>query len=85
MLSFNVYLHLRLIQEKKFPFLNLLCDVENWQTGNLKKPGCYNLQCPGFVQTSKVQYLGGRFDRTSIVGGEMIEITLSITQVISIP
>jgi len=50
----------------------------------LKKTGCYNLQCPGFVQTSKDKYLGGRFDRTSIVGGEMIEIKLSITQVISI-
>ncbi|XP_058744794.1 protein neprosin-like [Vicia villosa] len=51
-----------------------------WTTDNFKTTGCFNLQCSGFVQTSPRNYLGGRFENTSIYGGHMIEITISITQ-----
>ncbi|KAI5434538.1 uncharacterized protein LOC127121183 [Lathyrus oleraceus] len=51
-----------------------------WTTDNFKKTGCYNLQCSGFVQTSKNLLLGGHFDKTSIPNGEMIEIEISIFQ-----
>jgi len=59
--------------------------IKDNHTINLKKTGCYSLQCLGFVQASKENYLVGRFDKTSIYGGDMIEIRLSIIQVISIP
>ncbi|GAU14131.1 hypothetical protein TSUD_169560 [Trifolium subterraneum] len=51
-----------------------------WHTDNFKKTVCFNLLCSGFVQTSTQIYLGGRFDNTSIYGGVMTEITLSIVQ-----
>ncbi|KAI3936654.1 hypothetical protein MKX01_034083 [Papaver californicum] len=31
--------------------------------------GCYNIQCPGFVQTNKDYYVGGVLDNTSVYGG----------------
>ncbi|XP_058744796.1 protein neprosin-like [Vicia villosa] len=51
-----------------------------WTADNFKKTGCYNLQCPGFVQTSSDSQLGGRFDKTSTQNGEMIQIEISIYQ-----
>ncbi|TKY56706.1 hypothetical protein E2542_SST21152 [Spatholobus suberectus] len=45
-----------------------------------KKTGCYNMLCPGFVQTHKGYYLGARIDNTSIYGGTMIEVAISISQ-----
>ncbi|CAK8538110.1 unnamed protein product [Lathyrus sativus] len=50
-----------------------------WTTDNFKT-GCYNLQCPGFVQTNRDAHLGGRFDKTSTQNGEMVEIEISIYQ-----
>ncbi|KAI5434769.1 hypothetical protein KIW84_021547 [Lathyrus oleraceus] len=51
-----------------------------WHTDNFKNTGCFNLQCSGFVQTSKNNYLGGRFVNTSVIDGRIIEMTISITQ-----
>ncbi|XP_050908515.1 uncharacterized protein LOC127122176 [Lathyrus oleraceus] len=51
-----------------------------WTTDNFKNTGCFNLQCSGFVQTSKNNYLGGRFVNTSVIDGRIIEMTISITQ-----
>ncbi|WJX63971.1 hypothetical protein P8452_48800 [Trifolium repens] len=51
-----------------------------WTTDHFKKTGCINLLCSGFVQTSKQNYLGGQFDKTSIYGGTMVDITISIIQ-----
>ncbi|TKY56704.1 hypothetical protein E2542_SST21150 [Spatholobus suberectus] len=47
---------------------------------NFKKTGCYNIRCPGFVQTHKGYYLGSRVDDTSIYGGKIVEFSISITQ-----
>ncbi|XP_027187913.1 protein neprosin-like [Cicer arietinum] len=51
-----------------------------WTSDNFKNTGCYNLLCSGFVQTSKSYYLGAPFAKTSIYGGEMFEIAISIIQ-----
>ncbi|XP_020206465.1 uncharacterized protein LOC109791566 [Cajanus cajan] len=51
-----------------------------WTSDNYKKTGCYNIRCPGFVQTSKGYYPGARAPNTSTYGGIMIEVELSISQ-----
>ncbi|CAK8538009.1 unnamed protein product [Lathyrus sativus] len=51
-----------------------------WTADNFKNTGCFNVQCPGFVQTSKEDYLGGKIGSTSVYGGAMVEMTLSISQ-----
>ncbi|XP_028199646.1 uncharacterized protein LOC114384190 [Glycine soja] len=51
-----------------------------WTRDNYEKTGCFNMQCPGFVQTNKRIYLGTRVDITSIYGGRTIETNVSITQ-----
>ncbi|XP_058744753.1 protein neprosin-like isoform X1 [Vicia villosa] len=51
-----------------------------WTTDNFKNKGCFNLQCSGFVQTSRKNYLGGRFVNTSVIDGRMIEMKMSIVQ-----
>ncbi|RZB70113.1 hypothetical protein D0Y65_039419 [Glycine soja] len=54
--------------------------VLGWHRDNYEKTGCFNMQCPGFVQTNKRIYLGTRVDITSIYGGRTIETNVSITQ-----
>ncbi|XP_050907741.1 uncharacterized protein LOC127121214 [Lathyrus oleraceus] len=51
-----------------------------WTADNFKNTGCFNHLCPGFVQTSKKDYLGGNIGATSIYGGHMVEMTYSISQ-----
>lgn len=51
------------------------------QSDNFGQTGCYNLRCPGFVQTHPGFYLGYRANKTSTYGGEILEIGLSITLV----
>ncbi|TKY56070.1 hypothetical protein E2542_SST20504 [Spatholobus suberectus] len=51
-----------------------------WTSDNFKKTGCFNIRCPGFVQTSKVHYLGARVRNTSIYGGIMFDLAVSISQ-----
>ncbi|ESW13948.1 hypothetical protein PHAVU_008G240000, partial [Phaseolus vulgaris] len=47
---------------------------------NYKKTGCYNLYCSGFVQIHPQKYIGSRVEKTSVYGGTMIELIISITQ-----
>jgi hypothetical protein len=46
------------------------------------KTGCYNLLCPGFAQTDESYHIGGPIAKTSTYGGEMVEMPISIHQVI---
>lgn len=57
------------------PFLKMM------QSDGFKKTGCYNINCPGFVQTHPGNYLGSRVENTSIYGGTMIEFDIFIFQV----
>ncbi|XP_047155012.1 uncharacterized protein LOC124826270 [Vigna umbellata] len=58
----------------------LIKDLPGVHTDNYNKTGCYNIRCPGFVQTSKKFYLGQRITNTSICGGQTIDSFLAISQ-----
>ncbi|KAL5063398.1 hypothetical protein RYX36_025135, partial [Vicia faba] len=49
-----------------------------WTADNYQHTGCYNLACPGFVQTNKKIVLGGSISPTSTYNGNQFDITLSI-------
>lgn len=48
------------------------------QADGYKNTGCYNLLCPGFVQTNKNVVIGGTITPTSTYNGGQFEITLLI-------
>ncbi|KAK7320931.1 hypothetical protein VNO77_30890 [Canavalia gladiata] len=50
-----------------------------WTSDNFQETGCINLQCPGFIQTSKDAPLGLRLEPTS-TPGHINEITVAITK-----
>ncbi|XP_061374670.1 protein neprosin-like [Gastrolobium bilobum] len=54
--------------------------VYAYWSDNSKKTGCFNVQCPGFVQTDKEIYLGALVDNTSTYGGKMFVITSYLHQ-----
>jgi len=43
--------------------------------------GCYNLVCPGFVQTSNKIALGSVLQPVSTYGGQQYDITIDIEKV----
>ncbi|KAG9440831.1 hypothetical protein H6P81_020996 [Aristolochia fimbriata] len=47
-----------------------------WTADGYQKTGCYNLECPGFVQVNKKVPLGAYFNKVSTFGGVQKEITL---------
>ncbi|KAM7274044.1 hypothetical protein ACFE04_028708 [Oxalis oulophora] len=49
-----------------------------WHKDGYAKTGCYNLQCPGFVQTNKKIVVGGTINHISTYGGRMYDITLHV-------
>ncbi|KEH38530.1 carboxyl-terminal peptidase, partial [Medicago truncatula] len=49
-----------------------------WTADDYKQTGCYNLRCPGFVQTSKTFVLGGALSPVSTYNGRQRAITLLI-------
>ncbi|XP_022642953.1 uncharacterized protein LOC106774694 [Vigna radiata var. radiata] len=52
----------------------------SWTSDNYKKTGCYNIECAGFVQTSKELYPGIRLGNLSVYGGPTYAASLSISQ-----
>ena len=45
-----------------------------WTADDYVNTGCYNLECPGFVQTNKNLQLGVGFSQYSTDGGPMLEL-----------
>lgn len=52
------------------------------QADGYQKTGCYNLQCPGFVQVHPRLLLGIPYDKSSILGGQQYITDLMINQVV---
>ncbi|XP_024641025.1 uncharacterized protein [Medicago truncatula] len=50
-----------------------------WTPDNFKT-GCYNMLCPGFIQTDQSYYPGMDVGETSTYGGVMIELPISLHQ-----
>ncbi|KAK8581181.1 hypothetical protein V6N12_071416 [Hibiscus sabdariffa] len=49
-----------------------------WQSDGYQKTGCYNLECPGFVQTSNKLSLGGKIEPVSQYEGDQFELSIYI-------
>ncbi len=47
-----------------------------WTSDGYNKVGCYNLDCPGFVQTNSHVYLGRGFSAYSAIGGPQYVVNL---------
>ena len=47
-----------------------------WTADGYATTGCYNLDCPGFVQTSEKGVLGGAFSQYSVSGGAQYQVGL---------
>src|SRR5208282_2010268 len=45
-----------------------------WTADDYSATGCYNLDCPGFVQTESTLHLGAGFPHYSVNGGPPVEI-----------
>lgn len=56
-------------------FLNILYSDAYHTTG------CYNLRCPGFVQTSRSIVLGGAISPVSVLGDRQYEFTVRVWKV----
>ncbi|KAG7558675.1 Neprosin [Arabidopsis thaliana x Arabidopsis arenosa] len=59
--------------------MNNLNSIEvGWHSDTYNVTGCYNLQCPGFIQTSNNIVLGGTVTPVSAFEGKQFEITVSV-------
>ncbi|KAJ0627301.1 putative neprosin [Helianthus annuus] len=52
-----------------------------WTSDGYKQYGCYNLDCPGFIQTNTEIAIGGSLSPTSQVDGSQYEMTILIWKV----
>ncbi|KAL4282242.1 hypothetical protein GQ457_03G041320 [Hibiscus cannabinus] len=50
----------------------------SWTRDGYQETGCYNLECPGFVQTSKKLSLGGKIEPVSQYAGPQFELSIYI-------
>jgi len=55
--------------------------LKNMQSDNYHRTGCFNIRCPGFVQTHRGSYIGSRETNISFYGGPIFGFYSSITQV----
>ncbi|KAI5445825.1 hypothetical protein KIW84_013892 [Lathyrus oleraceus] len=51
-----------------------------WHSDGFVRTGCYNLQCRGFVQIHSQYHIGAVVSKTSVYGGDMVEMPISIVQ-----
>ncbi|XP_014503004.1 uncharacterized protein LOC106763317 [Vigna radiata var. radiata] len=51
-----------------------------WHRDNYDQTGCYNLKCPGFVQTHGAIFVGAPFTNVSSYGGPLVDFLISINQ-----
>ncbi|XP_027348143.1 uncharacterized protein LOC113859618 [Abrus precatorius] len=51
-----------------------------WTSDSFKTTGCYNMLCPGFVQTDNKIFLGNRVLPVSSYGGPQYDLSMSIKQ-----
>ncbi|CAO2142889.1 unnamed protein product [Urochloa humidicola] len=49
-----------------------------WTRDGYNKTGCYNLRCPGFIQTNNQIAIGGSISPVSIYGGSQYDINIFI-------
>ncbi|XP_022714529.1 uncharacterized protein LOC111274158 [Durio zibethinus] len=49
-----------------------------WTSDGYQKTGCYNLECPGFVQTNNKVVLGSLLEPVSTYGGSQFDINIFI-------
>ncbi|XP_022714533.1 uncharacterized protein LOC111274162 [Durio zibethinus] len=49
-----------------------------WTSDGYEKTGCYNLECPGFVQTNNKVVLGSLLEPVSTYGGTQFDINIFI-------
>ncbi|KAH9713162.1 NEP-interacting protein 1 [Citrus sinensis] len=70
--SYPAFLH------KKVAQLNDVNNPSNHESDGYQSTGCYNLDCPGFVQTNKNIALGGSIEPVSKYGGEQRDISIVI-------
>ncbi|KAF8031564.1 hypothetical protein BT93_D0703 [Corymbia citriodora subsp. variegata] len=59
---------------------NYLVSFIYWTSDGYQNTGCYNLQCPGFMQTNKRFALGTQLSPVSTYGGKQYEISINITK-----
>ncbi|XP_047157684.1 uncharacterized protein LOC124828440, partial [Vigna umbellata] len=55
-------------------------EYATWTSDNYHRTGCFNLRCPGFVQTHSGLHLGKRFTNVSFYGGPLYSFRSSISQ-----
>jgi hypothetical protein len=73
-----------LIEKHTWIYLKYNTMLQILQSQNYKN-GCYNILCPGFVQTNRAYYLGSRIANTSsTVDLTKVEMPISLLQVISL-
>ncbi|KAK7276258.1 hypothetical protein RIF29_17396 [Crotalaria pallida] len=70
-----------LIKSKKLLNSQILAnDALVRHSDNFQKTGCYNLLCPGFVETAQEMFIGERVENTSVIDRDMAEIAISLVQ-----
>ncbi|XP_050908756.1 uncharacterized protein LOC127122461 [Lathyrus oleraceus] len=51
-----------------------------WTVDGYNQTGCYNLECPGFIQTNREIYLESAIDQTSVYDNDQCGLNLKIEQ-----
>ncbi|KAK2453589.1 hypothetical protein QL285_001255 [Trifolium repens] len=54
--------------------------IVGWHSDNFGKTGCYNIQCPGFVQVHSQYHLGEALPNVSVYGGPIYDLPINIFQ-----